>query len=99
MVDEHAGAPAPRPGVQCNGAKVWNIMGADDVETFVAHPAQVRRFFLGGKFVCQFLRDGGVLRHAGLRWQSPSAAFPSTSHIDIINRPRPEERALARVSK
>src|SRR5258705_6040412 len=31
MVDEYAGAPAPRPGLQSHGAKVGNIMSADDV--------------------------------------------------------------------
>src|SRR5437899_2483570 len=59
VVDEHAGAAAPRPRFECDGAKVGNIMSADDVETFVAHPAQVRRFLLSGEFVCQFLRNGG----------------------------------------
>src|SRR5215831_11168607 len=50
-------------------------MGADDIETFTANPAQVGRFLLSGKFVCQFLRDGGVLRHADLRSRVVKARF------------------------
>src|SRR5262245_63997196 len=45
VIDVDAGAAAPRPGLELDGAQVAHIVRADDVETFAAHPAQVRRVF------------------------------------------------------
>src|SRR5260221_245924 len=50
---------SPRPGLELHAVQVLHIEGADDVEAFVAHPARVGRFLLGGELVGEFLRDGG----------------------------------------
>ena len=47
-----------------DGAQIAHIMGADDVETFRAHPAQVGRVFLGRELLRQLFRNDGVLGHA-----------------------------------
>ena len=64
VIDVDAGATAPRPRLELDGAQVAHVMRADDVETFAAHPAQVRRVFFGGEFLRQLFRDDGVLGHA-----------------------------------
>src|SRR6516165_8981629 len=53
-----------KPWARRGGAQVAHVMRADDVETFAAHPAQVRRVFFGREFLCQLFRDDGVLGHA-----------------------------------
>src|SRR5262249_56982768 len=58
------------------GAQVAHIVRADDVETFAAHPAQVRRVFFSGEFLRQLFRDDGVLGHALLLLSGISPQLP-----------------------
>ena len=69
VVDENAVAAAPRPRFELDRAQVRHIMRADDVEAFVAHPAQVGRVLFGGELVRKLVRDDGIPGHASLPWK------------------------------
>ncbi len=66
VVDVDAGAAAPRPGLELDGAQIAHVVRADDVEALAAHPAQIGRVLLGGEFLRQLFRNDGVLGHANL---------------------------------
>ena len=58
VVEEHALAAAPRPGLELDGVQVLDVEGADDVQPLVAHPAGVGRLLLGRELFRELLRDG-----------------------------------------
>src|SRR5205823_3991288 len=63
MIDVDTAPAAPRPRLELDRAQVAHVMRADDVETFAADPAQIRRVLFGGKFLRQLVRDNSVLGH------------------------------------
>ncbi len=67
VVDVDALAVAARPVLQLYRAQVLHVMGRDDVEAFVAHPAQIRRVLLGRELLGKIVRNNCVLRHFFLR--------------------------------
>ena len=75
VVDEDAAAAAPCPRLQLDRAQVLHVMGADDVEPLVPHPARIGRVLLGRELLGKLVGNDGVLGHAALlfvRDQHPS---------------------------
>src|SRR5215510_5628804 len=64
MVDENAGAAAPRPGLELDRAQVCHVLRADDFEPLLPHPAQVGRVLLGGELLGEFVGYGRTFGHS-----------------------------------
>ena len=65
VIDIDALAAPARPGLQIDGAQIGNVMAADDLKAFTAHPALIRRvpLFLGREFSRQLFGNHRLVRH------------------------------------
>ena len=54
VIQENRPASPPRPGLELYRVQVRNVERADDLQPLVAHPARVRRLFLGDELVREF---------------------------------------------
>ena len=66
VVHEHAGAAAPRPGLELDRVQVGHVGRRDDVEAFALHPAGVGRLFLGRELLRELVGHDGLLGHGSL---------------------------------
>ena len=89
VIDVDAGAAAPRPGLQLDGAQVAHIMRADDVETFLAYPARCRASLSRSRISSPALPK---------RWRPWPCLAPCPPGISaqspVIGNPDPDDRSL-----
>ncbi len=102
VVHEHAGAAAPRPGLQFDGVEILHVGRADQVEPLALHPAGVGRLFFGREFLRELVGNDGVLGHGsspnGTQAEPGSCGRPVFLYVERRSRicrklPSPFRRA------
>ena len=63
VVQEHAAAAAPRPGLELDRVQARHVGRADEIEPLALHPAGVGRLFFAREFLGELVRNDGVLGH------------------------------------